>query len=542
MTLGKMAVDGLLDLAAQLGRGIKAWLARPPQRVLNEAFEQPVEVLHEGQQGIVVAYHPIAREIRLSVLRRGGNAFDAFVATAAAENVLAEGASSLAGSMGVLVYRADEGTVAYLDADFNTPLKPEALWNPGEPAGKAVLVPGMPAGLVELASTHAKFELPELLEPAISLADEGFPVVHLMALSIAERAHILKRSPYGWATHFRHRRPLQRGDSLRLPEVAGFLRGLSQHGRAHVYGGEFGQRFLELVRRRGGCLDLSDLHNYRVEWATPWSMRHRDHVIHSASGPSYGGLWTLFALKALEQGDQAAPPELEQMLRVAHSTWAEELVFDTPLSRITEDMERRLSGDEGAPRSAPRRASGSHSYHIITRDTAGNIASGTITAQSDPWGDGLFVDGLALSTAGRIPWNTEPGQRRLSPLSIHLALRAGQPHISVGTISNSAVEAAFQILVNLVDKNLPLPQALSAPRFGTFPPRKEAGWAVPDLRRNWIDPRIPAATLKRLRSAGLGLKRSGTVDTGLGAALVIDESGAVGATVPLPYLRGPFSS
>jgi gamma-glutamyltranspeptidase/glutathione hydrolase len=537
-----MSADGLRGLVAQLSRDLRDWLARPSQRILDEAFAQPVELLHEGDNGIVVAYHPIAREIGMSMLRRGGNAFDAFVATAAAENVLAEGASSLAGALGVLVYRAADETVTYLDADFNTPLDPAAAWRPGDPPGKSVLVPAMPAGLVALASSHARLGLADLLEPAILLADEGFPVVPLMAQSISERASILRRNAYGLGTHFANGQPLKRGDWLRLPELAGFLRGLSQWGLAHVYGGEFCQRFLERVRREGGALGRDDLANYRVEWTTPWAMRYRDHVIYASSGPSYGGLWTLLALKAREEQGPGATDDLEQMMHIAHGVWGEEILFNLAPARQEAEVKRRLGEQGQAQLSSGPKASGSHSYHIITRDREGNIASGTITAQSEQWGDGLFVDGLALPTAGRIPWNTEPGQRRLSPLSMHLALREGQPRLSVGTISNSAVEAAFQILVNLVDKNLPLEEALSAPRFGTFPPRKEEGWVVPDLRRNWIDPRIPAATVKRLRSAGLGLQRSGTVDTGLGAALVIDEAGAVGATVPLPYVRLPFSS
>src|SRR5215216_81866 len=72
--------------------------------------------------GHVVCYHPQAREIGESILAAGGNAFDAFVATTAAENVLSEGASSLAGALGVLIYRAEDGLVAYLDGDHTHPL------------------------------------------------------------------------------------------------------------------------------------------------------------------------------------------------------------------------------------------------------------------------------------------------------------------------------------------------------------------------------------------------------------------------------------
>lgn len=85
------------------------------------------------------------------------------------------------------------------------------------------------------------------------------------------------------------------------------------------------------------------------------------------------------------------------MMRIAHEVWSEEWLFNGTVA--AEDVQRRL----GEQPSVMRGPGGSHSYHIITRDREGNIASGTITAQSDAWGDGIFVDSLALPTAGRIP-------------------------------------------------------------------------------------------------------------------------------------------
>lgn len=263
-----MLADRLFEHASMWGREIRAWMAQPSQQALDRAFAQPVELLIERDHGSVVAYHPIACEIGHSILRQGGNAFDAFVASAAAENVLAEGASSLAGALVVLLYRADGRSVHYLDADFNTPLNPDAVWSPEHAAaGRAVLVPGMPAGLAGLASAHAKLSLPDLLEPAIGLAENGFVVGRLMAHSIADRAKILSRTPHGRSTYLpRSGEPLKQGDTLRLPKVADFLRGLARQGPGYVYGGEFGQRFLEVVRNEGGALSSADLAAYRIHW------------------------------------------------------------------------------------------------------------------------------------------------------------------------------------------------------------------------------------------------------------------------------------
>ena len=112
----------------------------------------------------MIAYHPKAREIGENVLASGGNAFDAFVATVVAENVLAEGASSLAGPLGVLVYRVGDKKLSYLDADFNDPLESAGRWTADDPKpGKTALVPGAPAGLEALANEYGSIPFAKLL-------------------------------------------------------------------------------------------------------------------------------------------------------------------------------------------------------------------------------------------------------------------------------------------------------------------------------------------------------------------------------------------
>jgi gamma-glutamyltranspeptidase len=191
----------------------------------------------------------------------------------------------------------------------------------------------------------------------------------------------------------------------------------------------------------------------------------------------------------------------------------------------------------------PLGTGGPHSYHIIVTDKAGNIAAGTTTIESPPWGDGVFVEGVPLPVSGMIPWSTKPGERRLSPFSILFAFRDNQPRFAVGTISNSLVEAAFQLLVNLIDYNLPPAEAVSTPRFGTFPSSEGSESVSLQLDRNWLDPRIGKAMVKKLKDRGIKVTQTGIVDTGLGAVLSIGaQQKNEGVTVPLPYLDKPFDS
>ena len=509
-----------------------------------------------GEHGCVVAYHPIAREIGSSILANGGNAFDAFVATAAAENVLAEGASTLAGALGVMTYRAADGVVSYLDADFAQPLSRDAIWTPEQQApGRAVLVPGMPAGLQALATSHGRMSFSDLLQPAIQLAEGGFVVCNLMAATIADRAEILQSTDFARTTFFSDGAPLRPGDTLRFPVVGSFLRDLAREGSGHVYRGGFGARFLQEVAAQGGGLTEADLAAYQVRWCPPWTTTYRGHLLHSCSGRSYGGLWTLLALKTLEQrGERFGPhysgdvAELAAMIGISREVWTESFLFDEMVeidpgkvaSYLSDDhasrIWQRVAAEVPSSGDAPH---GAHSYAIITVDRDNNVASGTVTAASDPWGDGIFVDGLFLTASGRVPWNTAPGRRRLSPLSMHLVMQDERPRFAVGTISNSVVEASFQLLVNLIDYGLPPRKAVAVPRFGTFLPKRQLGQVVPNFEVNWLDPRVDRVIA---RDTGFRCRQRGLVDTGLGAVLALPQDGtAEGALLPLSYLAEPFA-
>jgi gamma-glutamyltranspeptidase/glutathione hydrolase len=552
----------ILLLAAGVALAFSAlyyFARRKYQRQLARSFAQPAGQPIVRQGGSVIAYHPEAREAGEAILRAGGNAFDAFVATVAAENVMAEGASSLAGSLGVLIYSARDGQVAYLDADFNDPLDPagHATINDPKP-GKAMLVPGAPAGLEALATRYGKLPLAESLQPAIKLAEDGFQVNRLMALAINGSTRLLKKTKYGRSTFFRGGKALKVGETLQQPEVADFLRRLGKEGSAYVYQGDWGDRFLSVVESNGGRLTARDLTEYEVKWRAPWTTTYRGHTIHSSSGQSYGGLWVLLALKTLEQATLPSTPywqdadALEEMIRISHQVWSEQDIFDYRVLNDSQTVESMLTTEYA--RSIWQRVrdkdplnfmgvAGSHSYHIIVTDDEGNIANGTTTINSAAWGDGIFVEGIPLPNSGRIPWNTRPGQRRLGAFCMHLALKAGQPRFAVGSISTSLVEASFQFLVKLIDYEMPVVDAVSTPRFGTFPGRGAAWRNLLKLERNQLDPRVNGDVVKSLKARGIRFQQTGLIDTGLGVVVRLGpEKKVEGITAPPGYLSNPFKS
>jgi gamma-glutamyltranspeptidase/glutathione hydrolase len=511
------------------------------------------------RQAIVATYHPIATQVGVKILQSGGNAFDAFVGATMAEYVLAEGSSSLAGSLGVLVYDAKTGTTNYLDAHFNDVKDPKGRWTAENPqTGKAVVVPGAVAGLEALSKRYGRLSFSEVLQPAIELARDGFEVSEIYAFFIALRAEILQRSDYGRRTFFPNGQALQAGDLVKQSEVATFLTKLGEQGSSYMYRGEWATGCIEAVKAHGGLMTRDDLASYQPVWVEPWKTAYRGYEISSSSGRAFGGLWALVALKTIEHTDitplghfSASADSLEVVVRTARAVWAEPWLFDYRQLDNRKRVESRLTSKYTAKIWArvaaqlpvrPKAKGGSHSYHIIVIDKDGNVASGTNTHESTPWGDGIFVEGIPLANAGTIPWSTRPGERRLAPFSIHLVFKDGRLQFASGAFTPSLIEASFQFLLNLIDYKLPVNEAVSLPRFGTFPhdPVGSQVETTLDWSSNWLDPRVSATIVDSLKARGLFFQQKGFVDTGLGAVVAVHPDGTTeGATAPLPIFANP---
>jgi len=231
----------------------------------------------------IVSYNREARDAGKRILAEGGNAFDAFVAATLVEYVVAPGVTSLAGPLNALVYHQETDEKLYLDAELNHVADPDGIWSEGEPDGKGVMVPGALHGLESIHQRFGKLPWSRLVQPAIALARDGFPIDPIYSATIDYRAETLKSTPYGTKTFFRNGKSLQAGDQLVQPELAVFLEEVAQRGADAMYRGAWGERCVESVRMRGGRMDMQDLHNYRSQWLTPRRIRYRDCDV-------YGGL------------------------------------------------------------------------------------------------------------------------------------------------------------------------------------------------------------------------------------------------------------
>ncbi len=518
--------------------------------------------IESSRQAIVATYHPLATEAGIQILNSGGNAFDAFVAATMAEYIVAEGGTSMAGPLGALVYHGGDKTVEYLDAEFNDVKAPNGRWTPGDQApGKMVLVPGAVAGLEALSKRYGRLTFAQALAPAIRLARDGFRIDSTYRASLIGSEDFLKADEYARRTFFPNGHVLKAGEVLKQPEVAAFLDKLSLHGADYMYKGDWARQCVRVVQAAGGLLTLEDLADYQPAWLSPWETTYRGYRIYSCSGRSFGGLWGLLALKTVEHTDlvrlghfSTSADALDVMVRSAREldTTKEPWLYDYRQLDNGSLIQSRLTGkytdqiwSRVSAKPRPRRVGaqpGSHSYHIVVVDQEGNAVSGTNTHESVVWGNGVFVEGIPLTSAGRIyGWGTRPGERQLSPFSIHMAFKDGDLRIASGTFSSSILEASFQFLVNVIDYRLSARDAVSFPRFGTYlydpfdvPPTKKLDTSV-----NWLDPRVSPDIVEALKSRGLKFQQQasaatgGWIDIGLGTIVVLHSDGTVeGATAP----------
>lgn len=247
---------------------------------------------------IVVGYHPIANRIGEKILNSGGNAFDAFVATTFVEFVSGEGATSLAGPLGALLYNSKSKKVHYLDAGFNTPISHKKRKDK-----TGARVPGAPAGLEEISKKFGKLPFEAVIKPAIKLAHRGFKLNSLYADLISINKAKLKKTEYGRKNFFQNSKPLAKGDVLKVSEVAKVLESLAKEGSKYMYEGEWAKKMIKINNDNGGILTSKDFENYQVFWKKPMKVNYKGYDIYTNFGRTFGGISSIMALKTLENFD-----------------------------------------------------------------------------------------------------------------------------------------------------------------------------------------------------------------------------------------------
>ena len=263
--------------------------------------------------GMVVTDEPLASQAGVEILKRGGNAVDAAVATAFALAVVEPAAGNIGGGGFMLVHLAN-GKTSFFDYRETAPakatrdifLKPDGtLDEEASTIGyRSVAIPGTVAGLALALKTHGTMKLADLMEPAVRLAEQGFPVSEKLARELDEERPGLQRFSMSSRIFLNGGKLFHAGDTLRQPELTATLKRIAKNGPAEFYQGETAQMLVHDMAAFGGIITLDDLAHYQpkireVLHASYTIDTHRWDVF-SAPPPSSGGVAVIEALNMLQ--------------------------------------------------------------------------------------------------------------------------------------------------------------------------------------------------------------------------------------------------
>lgn len=409
----------------------------------------------EGRRGLVAAGHPAAAEAGREMLRKGGNAVDAAVATAFALGVVEPMMSGLGGSGGMVVWDAQAGRADFLEFYATAGARVDTtLHLATEPLGaRAVAVPGEVAGLLAAHERWGRLTRQEVMAPAIRLAEEGFPV-HAMLARVVQSDSAKLAASAARDLFLPGGRPLPPGAHLRQPELAATLRRIAAEGRDGFYRGPVAAAIVRALEGSGNPITLDDLAGYEPRWRRPICGTYLGRTVLTAS-PPLSGAQVVASLNLLELQDWStlglphrdvrAFDALTTSLRAARadrdaysgdpaSAWipaaalASERWAARRLADATARPERQAPGDprgvitqpEGRcaqldpwrdappPPSLPAREApdddgddmreGGETTHLSVVDAEGNAVALTIT-QGLYFGSGVWVAGTFLNSA-----------------------------------------------------------------------------------------------------------------------------------------------
>jgi gamma-glutamyltranspeptidase / glutathione hydrolase len=530
-----------------------------------------------AQHGMVVAQERIAAQIGADVLKRGGNAVDAAVATGFAMAVTYPRAGNIGGG-GFMVIHLAQGdqdiAVDYREVAPAATTRDIFLGPDGKPdqtrslnSALGIGVPGTVAGLSLALDKYGsgKFSLAELLKPAIALARGGITIADDIADTLAEGRERLSRWPT--SAKFLSRadgKPLREGDVLVQRDLGQTLSAIAEQGPRGFYQGPVAEKLVKAIRDAGGIMTLDDLRSYQPTIRIPVHGSYRGYDIVSMPLPSSGGVVLLETLNILEgfplpEMKQSSVPSLHLLIEAMKRAYADRAHYLGDPAFVTAPVARLLTKEYAAKQreginldhatpwvdalSGVPPHEGDNTTHFSVVDSAGNAVSNTYTLNY-PYGVGLVADGtgvllndelddftaaLGASNAfGLVGFEANlpaPGKRPLSSMTPTIVLKDGKVVLVTGSPGGSRIiSAVLQVIVDVLDYHMDVASAVAAPRL-------HHQW-MPDRVR--VEHGFPADVIAGLRAKGH------TVVAPLGQtsanSIAVTADGLLGA--PDPRTRG----
>lgn len=466
----------------------------------------------EVYQPAVVSARKEATQIGLEIMKNGGNAYDAMIATHLALAVVHPTAGNIGGG-GFFVYKDQDGTSGTLDfremapgsayKDMYLDIDGNVIPDMSTLGGASVGVPGSISAIFEIHSKFGSLPIEELFKPAIDLAKDGFVVTKKQSNSLTGKLEDFikingEKSLYS-KRYFE-------GDTIKNIKFAETLKKISEFGPEAFYAGEIAEMIVRDVKKSGGIMTIDDLKNYKSVWRDPVKFKYKDLEIISMSLPSSGGILIGQILKSIEDYDiksfgHNSVEAVQLMVELERRAYADRSHFmgdpdfmNLPVYELIDkeyvnERMKNFSWDKATPSSEVKHGNiiineSDETTHYSIIDKYGNSVSVTTTLNNS-YGSKVFVEeggfflnnemddfsskpgypnfyGLIGSEANSI----KAGKRMLSSMTPTIVLKNNKPSLIVGTPGGSTIiTSVLQTILNVYEFDMDIQDAVNAPRF-----------------------------------------------------------------------------
>ncbi|PVX47838.1 gamma-glutamyltranspeptidase/glutathione hydrolase [Flavobacterium sp. 103] len=476
----------------------------------NEKIVEPTGLV--TSKAMVVSAREEASKIGVEILHKGGNAFDAMVATELALAVSHPQAGNIGGG-GFMVFRKSNGETGALDYREKAPLsaskdmyldeKGNVIEGKSTETALASGIPGTIAGVFEVHRKYGYLPISEILKPVIALAERGVVVTQFQAQSLAEyRASFIEAN----GPNSLFSKVYKVGDTIKYLALAETLKRISKNGAAEFYKGETGQKLVSFITKKGGLFTLDDLAKYQAKWRTPITFKYKDLKIISMSPPSSGGICLNQIMKMIEPFDLAemghnSMKAIQVITEAERRAYADRNYFlgdpdfvKLPMKELQDStyLKNRMgnfSFDKATKSSDVAHGTiqgyeSKQTTHYSIVDSKGNAVSVTTTL-NDNYGSKIYCDELGFFLNNQMDdFSAKPGvpnlygltgteansiapeKRMLSSMSPTIVEKNGKLFMVVGTPGGSTIiTSVLQTILNVYEFDLSMQEAVNAPRF-----------------------------------------------------------------------------
>ena len=517
-----------------------------------------------AEHAMVVCAKEEAAQIGLAILQKGGNAFDAMVATELALAVSYPNAGNIGGG-GFMVYRLADGEKGALDYREKAPAKAhrdmyldkdgKVIADKSTLGALAIGVPGTIDGLFAVHERFGKLPMAELIQPAIDLARNGVVITPLQADFYMNKNVELIKKANNYVTPFEN--GWKAGERFKYEELAQTLERIRDNGRAEFYEGETAKRIVNYVQELGGILSLEDLKGYHSQWRKPITFNYKNYMVSSMPLPSSGGICLAQILKSvepyhIEQYAHNGVQYIQLLVEAERRAYADRAYYMGDPDFVKVPVEELLSAEylkgrmdsfswDKASKSNEIRQGTIVGYesdettHYSIVDSFGNAVAVTTTLNTN-YGSKVYVKGGGFFLNNQMDdFSIKPGEpntyglvgseknaiaphkRMLSSMAPTIVEENGKLRMVIGTPGGSTIiTSVLQCMLNVFEYGMTMQESVSQPRF-------HHQWLPDDVM---FEPKgFAPEVISQLKAKGYVTKEENFVIIGRVDAILVDKDG-----------------